>query len=203
MLWATRGGCEHGFGVIETWVCVLAPLCAAVSSAVLTSWRGTYFTHAGKGTQHRSWHLRMEALFPSPSPFPWSSGYFMIFDQQALSHVLLHWRYFPMFRPPPHPDPSLHQTRLNNSCVSMWPNPGPQSWKTWHFLENVLLKNNKHIESISILLVKYLHTEHTVVTVPKTRQNIASSPEDLTEVPSSRYFPGIFSSKAQTRFAKF
>lgn len=40
-LWATHGGWEHGFGAIETWVCVLAPICASVSSAILTLWDGT------------------------------------------------------------------------------------------------------------------------------------------------------------------
>lgn len=41
MLWATAGAWERGLRAIGTWACVLAPICASVASAVLTSWDGS------------------------------------------------------------------------------------------------------------------------------------------------------------------
>ena len=83
MVWAAYRGWEHGLGATETWVCVLALLCASVSPEVLSSWAQVRleWRDVCDGPQPRAWHLRIEALLlPIPSA---QVDSFMLFGQPA------------------------------------------------------------------------------------------------------------------------
>ena len=108
-LQATLGGWELGFGAIETWAHVLAPLWASVASAVLSSWDDAVLTpwaqvrlewiDVHKGTQYSAWHLRMDALLLSPSIS--SSGHFLrLLATEHQYNVFPGWGYFPLSRVP-------------------------------------------------------------------------------------------------------
>lgn len=150
MLWATHGGWAHEFGAIEAGVCVLAPLCASVSSAVLTSWDGTVLNSGAQGRLERrdvikgTEYLRMETLLLSPPLLTALVGifYFLLFffANQHHYNVLSHWIYFPLS-----PTPPSRKKPKKFICKHV-----AQSWdpilKTWKFFESFLLKNSIHIE---------------------------------------------------------
>lgn len=137
---------KHGFLAIENLLCVLLPLCASVSS-VLTSWDGIAFNSWAEvrlewgdvcdDTEHRAWHLRMEVLLPTPSIC--SSGYCCAFRSARI--IIMFFLIGCIF---PCSESHLPKESQKFTCKHMWPNPGPQSRKTWNYFFYKCLIEEQH-----------------------------------------------------------